>query len=356
MMPELTYPSQLFFDGHNDVLFRLLDHANPEADFLSGDNQGQLDRPRMKAGGLAGGLFAIYISSGPVSFGDDPTGKAEYDVPLPPQLSLDAAQVIAVKMASILLRIERASNGEVRICRSAADIRSSIAGGILAAVMHVEGAEAIDPDFYMLDVLYAAGLRSLGPVWSRPTIFGHGVPFRFPGSPDIGPGLTDKGKDLIRACNRRRIAVDLSHLNEQGFWDVAAISDAPLIASHSNAHDVCPHARNLTNRQLHAIRERRGMVGVNFAVSFIRPDGQTNPDTSLEQMIRHIDHLIQHAGIDSVGFGSDFDGATIPAEIGDAAGLPRLAEAMRRHGYDQATMDKLCYGNWIDVLERSWGG
>lgn len=95
---------------------------------------------------------------------------------------------------------------------------------------------------------------------------------------------------------------------------------------------------------------------MNFAVSFIRPDGQTNADTPLEQMIRHIDHLIQHAGIDNVGFGSDFDGATIPAEIGDVTGLPRLAEAMGRHGYDKATMDKLCHRNWIDVLERSWGG
>lgn len=239
-MPLPTAHSQLFFDGHNDVLYRLLDHANPERDFLAGDKQGQLDWPRMKAGGLAGGLFAIYISSGPVSFSDDPTGRAQYDVPLPPQIPLDIAQDTAIRMASLLLRIELESNGDVKICRSAADIRSSMEKGVMAAVMHVEGAEAIDPDFHMLDVLHAAGLRSLGPVWSRPTIFGYGVPFRFPSSPDIGPGLTDKGRDLIRACNRRRIAIDLSHLNEQGFWDVAAISDAPLIASHSNAHDICP--------------------------------------------------------------------------------------------------------------------
>ena len=82
--------------------------------------------------------------------------------------------------------------------------------------------------------VYEAGLRSLGPVWSRSNAFGHGVPFRCPSSPDTGPGLTDLGKELIGACNRLGILIDLSHLNERGFWDVAAISNAPLVATHSN--------------------------------------------------------------------------------------------------------------------------
>ena len=122
--------------------------------------------------------------------------------------------------------------------------------------------------------------------------------------------------------------IDLSHLNEKGFWDVARLSDAPLVATHSNAHAICPHSRNLTDKQLAAIRESRGMVGVNFATSFIRPDGRRNDDTPLEEMIRHMDHLIEHVGVDGVGLGSDFDGATIPAEIGDVA---RPAAPRRRH-------------------------
>jgi microsomal dipeptidase-like Zn-dependent dipeptidase len=132
-------------------------------------------------------------------------------------------------------------------------------------------AEAIDPNFELLDVLYAAGLRSLGPVWSRSNAFGHGVPFLCPSSPDTGPGLTDVGKELTRACNRLRILIDLSHLNERGFWDVAAISKAPLVATHSNAHALSPHSRNLTDKQLTAIGETGGMVGVNFATSYLRP-------------------------------------------------------------------------------------
>src|SRR5258708_12142267 len=124
-------------------------------------------------------------------------------------------------MASILLRLARERSGRFRICRTVEDIRHCMQAGVLAAVLHIEGAEAIDPEFETLDVLHQAGLRSLGPVWSRSNAFGHGVPFRCPSSPDTGPGLTDLGKDLIRACNRLHILIDLSHLNERGVWDVA---------------------------------------------------------------------------------------------------------------------------------------
>ncbi|MFC1460124.1 dipeptidase [Microvirga arabica] len=345
------------FDGHNDVLLRLMrGKIQPEQAFLEGDNIGHLDWPRMKQGGFVGGFFAVYVPSESVGVDvDELMAQAQYDVPLSSPLPLPTSQQVTAHMAALLIRIERASKGDVKICRTAADIRQCIDTGKLAAILHIEGAEGIDPDLYMLDVLYESGLRSIGPVWSRPNIFGHGVPFRYPSTPDTGPGLTDRGIELVRACNRLKIMIDLSHLNEKGFWDVARLSDAPLVATHSNAWEICRHSRNLTDKQLGAIRESRGMVGVNFATSFIRPDGMRNDDTPLEEMIRHMDHLIEHVGVDGVGLGSDFDGATIPAEIGDVRGLPRLVDAMRRHGYDEATLRKLCYENWVNVLERTWG-
>ena len=211
------------------------------------------------------------------------------------------------------------------------------------------------PNFELLDVLYAAGLRSLGPVWSRSNAFGHGVPFRCPSSPDTGPGLTDLGKELIRACNRLRILIDLSHLNERGFWDVAAISNAPLVATHSNAHALSPHSRNLTDKQLAAIRETGGMVGVNFATSFLRPDGRQDADTPIELVVEHLEHMLKHVGEDGVGFGSDFDGAKIPAGIGNAAGLQNLVEVMRTRGYGEPLIEKLCFRNWLRVLGQTWG-
>jgi membrane dipeptidase len=279
-----------------------------------------------------------------------------YDLPLPAPLSLGEAQPTALAMAGILFRIEKASGGRVKVCRTAAEIRDCMARGVLATVLHFEGAEAIDTDFRSLEVMVQAGLRSLGPVWSRPTAYGHGVPFRFPGSPDTGDGLTDAGKALVRECNRLGVMLDLSHLNEKGFWDLAELSDAPLVASHSNAHAICPTTRNLTDDQLARIRESGGLVGINYATSFLRPDGQMSPDTGLDVVLRHMDHLLEKLGEDGVGLGSDFDGATIPAEIKDAAGLPNLVAAMRQAGYGEPLVRKICWENWVNVLERTWGG
>ncbi|WP_225771108.1 dipeptidase [Inquilinus sp. Marseille-Q2685] len=344
------------FDGHNDVLLRLLKShaASAETAFIEGTATGHLDLPRARQGGFVGGMFAIFPPSPHSSGSIDRMQGGAYAVPLPPELGLAEAQASTTAMASILLRLERA--GGLSVCRSVAEIRAAIAQDLLAAVFHIEGCEAVDTDFRMLDLLCAAGLRSLGIVWSRPNAFGHGVPFTFPSTPDTGPGLTDAGRDLVRLCNERRILIDLSHLNEKGFWDVAELSTAPLVATHSNAHSVCPHARNLTDRQLDAIRESGGMVGLNFATAFLRPDGSMNADTDLEVMVRHVDALIERLGEDGVGMGSDYDGATVPAAIKDAAGLPRLFEALRAHGYDDALLRKLGTENWFGVLERTWGG
>ncbi|MGJ7043403.1 membrane dipeptidase [Shinella sp. BE166] len=260
------------FDGHNDVLFKL--HYAQDADKVALFKKGappdwHIDLPRAKQGGFAGGMFAVFAPS-PESTDPCATHAASdfsIDEPMPPALAMDEARATTVSMASILFDLDRA--GAVSLCRTAQDIRTAMERGIIAAVFHMEGAEAIDRDLTMLDMLYGVGLRSIGPVWSRPNIFGHGVPFRFPSSPDTGPGLTDYGKNLIQACNQMKVLVDLSHLNERGFRDVAALSNAPLVATHSNVHRICPHARNLTDWQLGAIRESQGLVGLNFETSFL---------------------------------------------------------------------------------------
>ena len=227
--------------------------------------------------------------------------------------------------------------------------------GVFAALLHLEGAEAIDPDLDALEVFHRAGLRSLGPVWSRPNPFGNGVPFLFPHSPDTGLGLTDAGRRLVKECNRLRIVIDLSHLSERGFWDVVDLSDAPLVATHSNAHALSQSTRNLTDRQLDAVRASDGLVGINFCVGFLRADGAPEIDTPLDEIVRHVDYLVERLGIDRVGFGSDFDGAMIPGELGDASGLPKVMDALRRHGYSEAELCKIGYQNWIRVLRATWG-
>ncbi len=341
------------FDGHNDVLLRLWMKRSDTAvaEFIAGDGKGHMDLPRLKAGGFAGGMFAIFVPNP-----DDPhLDDSEMNPPPGGEVTTNAALQPVLDMASLLIRIGREAPQQFNLCQTAAEIRTSMTRGAIAAVMHIEGAECIDTGFKSLDVLYEAGLRSLGPVWSRPNQFGHGVPFRFPSSPDTGPGLTGAGKDLIRVCNELRIVIDLSHLNVKGFWDVAKLSWAPLVATHSNAHAVSPSSRNLTDDQIKAIGATGGMIGLNFANGFLRPDGSWRNDTGFDVMLRHLDHLIALAGVDHVGLGSDFDGARIPVAIGDVTGLPNLASAMAAHGYDAETISKLCCENWISLLERTWG-
>lgn len=345
----------IILDGHNDVLLKLHRAGGLKAaeTFVSG-RDGAIDLPRARAGGFGGGFFAVYVPS-PVDLDlkFEEMTKPSYDLPLPDPIDWEDALPVALAQAAILFDLEK--RGALSVCRSVADIRATLAEGKIAAIFHIEGAEAIDPDFHTLDVLHKAGLRSLGPVWSRCTIFGHGVPFRYPSTGDIGAGLTDHGLRLVKRCDALNIMLDLSHLNEAGFWDVASHSTKPLVATHSNAHAICPHSRNLTDKQLAAIRESDGMVGLNFAVAFLRDDGRMVADVPLEQMLKHLDHLIEHLGEDRVGFGSDYDGAIVPEALASCAGLPELRHAMAKHGYNDALMSKLCHGNWLRVLEKTWG-
>lgn len=324
------------FDGHNDTLTR-----DDAGDFVSGRDGGHLDLPRARAGGLAGGIFAIFTAT-----------PGEEDVPLATPIGQDVAAPHAARAAGRLLALERA--GHVRIARRAGDLDAALADGVLAAVLHLEGAEAIDPGLEALELWHAAGLRSLGPVWSRPNAFGHGVPFAFPGSPDTGPGLTGAGKALVRRCAELGVAVDLSHLNEAGFWDVARLASGPLIASHSGVHALSPATRNLTDAQLDAIAAADGLVGIVFAVPFLRADGADDADTPLATLVAHIRYAADRIGTAHVALGSDFDGATVPAELGDAAGLPRLLEALRADGFSADEVAAIAWGNWRRVLERAW--
>ncbi|MEL6168648.1 MAG: dipeptidase [Pseudomonadota bacterium] len=348
MSPPAT---PLVFDGHNDALLWLWKAgAKTAAAQFQSKETGHLDLRRAQAGGFAGGLFALFAP--PEGMFKMPDFSPPYDEPLPEVVPEDRALRAITAQAGILLSLDRA--GLLRLCRTVTEIEAAMADGKIAAVMHMEGAEAIGPDLTALDVLYAAGLRSLGPVWSRPTIFGHGVPFRFPSDPDIGPGLTEAGKALVARCGALGIVVDTSHLNLKGFWDVAE-AGLPLVATHSNAHAISPGARNLTDDQLRAIGETKGMVGLNFGTMFLNEDGRAARDRGLDILLRHLDHMLDRAGEAHVGLGSDFDGAPVPKELASAAELGALRTAMADHGYGADLIERICHGNWLAFLRRTWG-
>lgn len=344
------------FDGHNDFLQRMVAAgAGRDNLWLHGDGSGHMDLPRLRTGGMMGGFFAIWTPS-PEGPNDAAAIKLMENPPfsmsLPDEVTSVDALPHALAQAANLLAMER--TGTLKICHSAADIRAAKSAGLIAAIMHIEGAEPI-ADLDALHLWHALGLRSLGPVWSRPTRYGHGVPFAFPSLPDTGPGLTDAGRDLVRECNKLRIMLDLSHLNEAGFNDVAQLSDAPLVASHSCAHALSASSRNLTDRQLDVIAQSQGLVGLNYASGFLRPDGKRLAFDGFGIMLRHLDHMLSILGEDGVALGSDFDGALMPRDLADAASLQNLINAMLAHGYGQELVEKIAWKNWVNVLERSWG-
>jgi membrane dipeptidase len=336
------------FDGHNDVLSRLHHAGGGNEEFLAGGD-GHLDMPGARAGDLAGGLFAVFPCS-PFR-GEDASSSVDY------AKRPDRREALAETLAMVdrLGAIERESGGAVRLVRDGKALDACLDDGSLAAVLHVEGAEPIGEGLEELGALHDAGLRSLGLTWSRPNAFGHGAPFDFPGSPDQGPGLTDAGRALVRACNELGVVLDVAHLNERGFWDVAELSDAPLVASHSNAHSLCPSPRNLTDDQLRAVGESGGLVGINFCVAFVREDGADDPDTPLSAIAAHAAHVAEVAGPDAVALGSDFDGATMPRELDDAAKLPTLFDALRDFGFDEAELERIALANWRRLLRETWG-
>ncbi|MEM7723652.1 MAG: membrane dipeptidase [Pseudomonadota bacterium] len=348
---------QPVFDGHNDALLKLSMAESDPVDLFRDGGPGHVDVPKARAGGMIGGFFALYSPTPnlPLDFAifDSPP----YDIPLPPPLSRAEADPPVQAQAAIAGQLEAA--GLLRFMRSAADVDAgfdaAMGGGPMAAVLHLEGAECIGPDGEGLDALYEAGLRSLGPVWSRPTVFAHGVPFRFPSDGDTGPGLTAEGRALVRACVARDMVVDCSHMTLKGFFDVAE-EGAALVATHSNACAISNGARNLTDDQLRAIGQTGGMVGLNYATMFLRPDGGRDPAGALDHAVPHLAHMIDMAGENHVGLGSDFDGAPMPEGLESAVDLPTLVGLMRDAGFGDALIEKLCAGNWRAFLKRTLGG
>jgi len=342
------------FDGHNDSVQHIREYRPGGRDFLTRSQAGHLDLPRALEGHLVGGLFALHAHPEKKPENDLTVTGDGYEMRYADALDEGYSRRLIDNQLAALNELIGRSDGRMRLGKSVDDIAAARADDAFAVVLHMEGAEAIGADLDYLHTLHEAGLRSLGPVWSRPNIFGYGVPFAYPRSPDTGPGLTDIGRQLVKTCNDLGIMIDLAHLNERGFWDVATLSNAPLVATHACAHAICPSTRNLTDRQLDAIRDTDGVIGFNLAVYDIRADAHLDEDTPLDTVVSHIGYLIDRVGVDRVALGSDFDGTVVPREIRDASGLPHLFAAMRRAGFDEQTIRKFAFENWMRVFRLTW--
>ena len=231
----------------------------------------------------------------------------------------------------------------IRPARSMADIRRNEEAGVISALLTVEDGACVEGKMERLQALYDAGVRLLTLTWNYVNCFGH------PNSPDPALhklGLTAFGREAVQEMNCLGMVVDVSHLSEGGFWDVAEESKAPFVASHSCARALCDHSRNLTDRQLRALGDAGGVCGVNFFSRFLKPDSD---HTESADILRHMAHIADKAGLEAVALGSDFDGIPCTLELGDYTGLPHLAEQIAdRFGFDAA--DRICRDNALRVF------
>lgn len=266
-------PDYVTADFHCDVLCKLL--KNPEISFAD-DNSSLLDvtLPRLRAAGALLQTFAIFI----------PERMERSIVPILQSIDLFHRKVL--------------NEPGVRFIRQAGDIRTAREKGELGALLSLEGADGLQGDTALLRILFELGVRAIGLTWNSANWGADGV------MEPRGAGLTAKGRSFVEECNRLGILLDVSHLSEQSFWDMIDLTKRPLIASHSNAQALCPHPRNLTDDQIRAIIAMGGMIGITFVPQFVRADG----NASVDDVIKHVDHVCGLGGADCLMFGSDFDG------------------------------------------------
>lgn len=287
---------------------------------------GHVDLPRLAQGGVNVQVFAHFI---------EPEYKPERS--LPRFLELLDAFLTAVD-----------ENAErIAVVTSMGAAAAAVAQGKVAAVLAIEGGEALAGRLAVLRVFYRLGVRLIGLTWNERNDLAVGA-----GAAGAGGGLTRLGTAVVAEMNRLGMVVDVSHLSDQSFWHVLAVSRQPVVASHSNCRALCNHPRNLTDRQIKALARQGGVMGMNFYPPFVDPAQAT-----VERVVDHIDHVLQLVGPDHVGLGSDFDGIDeTPIGLEDVTRLPSLTEAMFQRGWDESTMAKILGGNFSRVFRHVWGG
>ncbi len=290
---------------------------------------GQVDLPKLRAGGIDAAFFAV-----------DVTRAWKNSL----AYAMDAFGCFAADIDAL--------GGEVVIARSAAGIEAAKQDGKVAALLVIENSEALEGSLNVLRGFYDLGVRSIVLTHNLSTWAAAGN-----AEARCGGGLTCFGVALVEAMNRLGMLVDVSHISERGFWDTLEVTRKPVIASHSCCAALCPHSRNLTNEQLRALAENGGVVGITFVPPFLDPAWEPArwPQVpSLDCLLNHVDHAVRVAGIDHVGFGSDFDGGG--TALRDAGEYPRLTEGLLRRGYAEADVRKLLGENILHVLRETLGG
>ena len=355
--------ASIVVDTHDDTTQRFLD-----GDFDLGvrSSAGSIDIPRMKEGGLGAIFFSIWIPS---------------KVTGPEAVKHALDQIDAVREQV------RKHPRDIVLATTAADVREARKQGKIAALMGVEGGHMIASDLGVLRLYTALGVRYM-------TLTHSGNDEWADSSTDtaVHNGLTDFGKDVVREMNRLGVMVDISHVSDKTFYDALAVSQAPLIASHSSCRGICDARRNMTDQMIKDLAAKGGVIQINYHVGFLSEEFMSAdkdpeitkaiaaevekrcgdkegcqliegdritreyvqqgklPRVDYTKIIEHIDHAVKLVGADHVGLGSDFDGANMPFGMEDATKLPLITEALLRRGYSDEDVRKILGENTLRVM------
>lgn len=294
-------------DSHCDTLYDLM-HGHGLSDRM-------INKEKMSLGGLTMQTFALFAGS------KGTNGTAYQD---------------AIDMLSCRERL-----GIPIYTKELPESMPEVPSGVIS----IEGGEALEGKISRLHEFYdLAGIRMIALTWNFENEIGY--------SAKLGPepGLKPFGLELLKEMDRLFIYADVSHLNEAGFWDVYEHMKLPPIASHSNSREICDVPRNLWKKQIQAIIDRKGYIGINFYTRFLTKEDRS----TLDDVLRHIDYIFELGGEDVLGFGSDFDGIDLwPEGLGDASCYPNLINALLKHGYTEAQVQKMAGGNLWHLLKTA---
>lgn len=233
-------------------------------------------------------------------------------------------------------------SGQLAQVRTAAEMDKAFAGGKFAGILAVEGGAALAGRMEMIEELHRDGVRFLTLTWNGPNEIGSGSVTH--------NGLSDFGREAVAEMERQGIVVDVSHLNDEGFADLCKVATKPFIATHSNSRAICGHSRNLTDAQFCEIRDRGGIVGLNYYRNFIVDGGET---ASIEDLMKHVRHFLELGGEDTIALGSDFDGADIPGYLDSVEKVDNLRAALLADGLGEELTEKILFGNAYQFVQKN---
>ncbi|MGI5876825.1 MAG: dipeptidase [Dethiobacteria bacterium] len=308
-------------DSHCDTVHYFTGEKG-DYDFVQRNSIAHLDLPRMEEGGIKIQFFALFIEPEYKPFG-----------------SLKRC----LHLLNFYYKTVEPCHDRLETIYNIDDLERINNQDKMAALITIEGGEALEGDIGVLRMLFRLGIRGVGLTWNQRNNIADGI-----GEREANGGLTLFGKKVIREMNELGMIVDLAHISEKGFHDVLALTDSPVIVSHANSRALCGHPRNLTDQQLKLLKQNGGIIGLSFYPTFIDEKAP-----SFEKLLDHFEHVAHVIGVEHLGIGSDYDGIKSAVEgLNDVSFLPALTEGLLSRGFKEKEIGKILYGNYYRLIKE----